>query len=53
MKKGDHIKIDMAKSKIAKEVKIIRNFALRLTHKKPEYKFTIRQLDDGVGIWRV
>ena len=52
-KKGDHIKIDMAKSKISSESKIIRNFALRLTHKQPDYKFTIRQLDDGVGIWRV
>ena len=53
MKKGDHIKIDMAKSKISSESKIIRNFALRLTHKQPDYKFTIRQLDVGVGIWRV
>ena len=53
MKKGDHIKIDMPKSKISTEVKIIRNFALRLTHKQPDYKFTIRQLNDGVGIWRV
>ena len=53
MKKGQTITVRMAKSKIQAEVKIIRNFALRFTHKNPSYKFTVRQLDNGVGIWRL
>tara|TARA_R110000803_G_scaffold208051_1_gene276443 strand:+ start:2093 stop:2335 length:243 start_codon:yes stop_codon:yes gene_type:complete len=53
MKKGDHIMVDMPKSKITSDVKILRNMALRFTHKNPSYKFTVRQMDDGVGIWRV
>ena len=51
--KGQTIKIPMAKAKIPKEVRIIRNYCLRFTHKNPNYKFTVRQLDDGVGIWRL
>ena len=53
MGKGQSIEILLAKSKIASEVKIIRNYWLRFTHKNPNYKFTVRQLDDGVGIWRL
>ena len=43
----------MAKSKISSEVKIIRNYCLRFTHRNPNFKFTVRQLDNGVGIWRL
>ena len=53
MSVGDHIHIGMAKTKIAQEVKIIRNFVLRYKHKNPTKKFTVRQMDDGVGIWRI
>jgi ribosomal protein L19 len=53
MNVGDHIHIGMAKTKIAQEVKIIRNFVLRYRHKNPTKKFTVRQMDDGVGIWRI
>ena len=53
MNKGQTIQIPLAKSKIASEVKIIRNTCLRFTHKNPNYKFTVRQLEDGVGIWRL
>jgi len=49
---GDHIHIGMAKTKIPQEVKIIRNFVLRYKHKNPAKKFTVRQMDDGVGVWR-
>jgi len=53
MNKGQTVKVPLAKSKIASEVKIIRNACLRFTHKHPMYKFTVRQLEDGVGIWRL
>ena len=49
---GDHIHISMAKTKMPQEVKIIRNFGLRYKHKNPAKKFTVRQMDDGVGVWR-
>ena len=44
--------ISLAKTKIPQEVKIIRNFVLRYKHKNPAKKFTVRQMDDGVGVWR-
>ena len=53
MESGDYIHIGMAKTKIAQEVKIIRNFVLRYRHKNPSKKFTVRQMVDGVGIWRL
>ena len=53
MKTGDHIHIGLPKQKIEKETKIIRNFVLRYRHKNPHKKFTVRQMDDGVGIWRL
>ena len=53
MKKGQTIEIPMAKSKISSEVKIIRNFVLRYKHNNPNTKFTVRQMDNGVGIWRM
>ena len=49
---GDHIHIGMAKTKIPQEVKIIRNFVLRYKHKNPAKRFTVRQMDDGGGVWR-
>tara|TARA_R110000824_G_scaffold101566_2_gene241217 strand:- start:12599 stop:12841 length:243 start_codon:yes stop_codon:yes gene_type:complete len=52
MEVGDHIHISLAKTKIPQEVKIIRNFVLRYKHKNPAKKFTVRQMDDGVGVWR-
>tara|TARA_R110002020_G_scaffold216326_3_gene423812 strand:+ start:6573 stop:6890 length:318 start_codon:yes stop_codon:yes gene_type:complete len=53
MEVGDHCHIGMPKTKIAQEVKIIRNFVLRYRHKNPSKKFTVRQMEDGVGIWRL
>jgi|TARA_R100001460_G_scaffold30523_2_gene60277 hypothetical protein len=52
MKVGDHIHIGLPTTKIAQEVKIIRNFVLRYKKQNPDKKFTVRQMDDGVGIWR-
>ncbi len=52
MKQGDHILIELPKTKIPQEVKIIRNFVLRYKKQNPNKKFTVRQMDDGVGIWR-
>ena len=53
MKVGDHILIELPKTKIPQEVKIIRNFFLRYRHSNPQTKFTVRQMEDGVGIWRM
>ena len=53
MEVGDHISTSIAKTQIAQEVKIIRNFGLRYRHKNPTMKFTVRQMEDGVGIWRL
>ena len=53
MKQGDHILIELPKTKIPQEVKIIRNFVLRYKHNNPNTKFTVRQMDNGVGIWRM
>mgnify|MGYP003137327237 CR=1 FL=1 len=53
MSVGDSIFIDLPRTKIPQEVKIIRNFVLRYKHKNPAKKFTVRQMDEGVGIWRV
>ena len=50
---NDHIHIPIPRKKIAQEIKIIRNFILRYVHKNPTTKFTARQMDGGVGIWRV
>ena len=49
----DNIHIPLPKTKIAQEQKIIRNFVLRFTYKNPNKKFTVRQLADGIGIWRI
>tara|TARA_E500000318_G_scaffold110625_1_gene126654 strand:+ start:4641 stop:4883 length:243 start_codon:yes stop_codon:yes gene_type:complete len=53
MKVGEHILIELPKTKIPQEVKIIRNFVLRYKHNNPNTKFTVRQMDNGVGIWRM
>ena len=49
----DNIHIPIPKTKIAQEQKIIRNFVLRFSYKNPNKKFTVRQLADGIGIWRI
>ena len=53
IKVGDHILIELPKTKIHQESKIIRNFVLRYKHKNPSDNFTVRKLDDGVGIWKI
>ena len=49
----DHILVPMPRTKIASEVRIIRNFVLRYKRKNPSKDFTVHQMEDGVGIWRV
>ena len=53
MKKGDHIMIELPKSKIRQEIKIIRNYCLRYTHKNPDSRFRILTQEEGVGVWRI
>jgi|TARA_R110000824_G_scaffold34064_3_gene108780 hypothetical protein len=53
MEVGDHIKIELPKTKIDAERKILSNFCLRHTYKNPSKKFSVRKLEDGVGIWRI
>lgn len=53
MEVGQMVLIPMPKTKIGTEHKTIRNFVLRYTHKNPSQKFTVRQRDDGVGVWRI
>ena len=48
----DMIKIPMSKVKMHQEHKIVRNFVYRY-QQKSKTKFTVRQLDDGMGIWRI
>ena len=48
----DHIKVPIPKTKINKEKRIISNFVLRYSYKNPNKKFTVRKMEDGVGIWR-
>ena len=52
MEVGDHINIALPREKIAQEVKIIRNFVLRYKKQNSDKRFTVRQMDGGVGIWR-
>ena len=52
MEVKDHLFIPLPKTKIKKEIKIIRNFVLRFTHKNPGHSFSIRKMEEGVGIWR-
>jgi|TARA_R100001530_G_scaffold134883_2_gene110731 hypothetical protein len=49
---GDHVKITVDQDK-HKEAKLIRNFVGRYVKKNPNRQYTVRTLDDGVGIWRV
>jgi len=53
MKSGDSILIELPKTKIHAEVKIIRNFVLRFKHDNPNTNFTVRMVDDGVGVWKL
>ena len=48
----DHIKVPIPKTKINNEKRIISNFVLRYSYKNPNKKFTVRKMEDGVGIWR-
>jgi len=52
MKVGDHVFISMAKTKIPQEIKIIRGFVLRYKHKTGT-KFTVRKMENGIGIWKL
>ena len=52
MNKDEMVHIVLPKSKIQQEQMIIRNFVLRFVHKYPTKKFSVRTLDDGIGIWR-
>ena len=52
MSVGDMIKIPMSKVKMHQEHKILRNFVYRYQQKNPKTKFTVRQLDDGLAVWR-
>jgi len=53
MNKGDHIMIELPKSKIRQEIKIIRNYCLRYTQKNPNEKFRVLSREEGVGVWRI
>jgi hypothetical protein len=53
MEVDDMVMVELPKTKIQIEQKIIRNFVLRYTHKNPTKKFTVRQLDNGIGVWRI
>ena len=53
MRVGDHIKIDMQKIKITKEAKLIRNYILSYKYRNPTRNYTVRAMQDGVGIWRI
>ena len=53
MKGGDHIMIELPKSKIRQEIKIIRNYCLRYTQKNPDAKFRVLSREEGVGVWRI
>jgi len=41
------------KVQIRKEAKLIRNTVLRFKYKNPKMDFTVRALEDGIGIWRI
>jgi|TARA_R100000734_G_C3226200_1_gene35883 ribosomal protein L19 len=49
---GDMVKVPMPKTKVATEHRVVRNFVLRYTYKNPNKKFTVRQMEDGIGVWR-
>ena len=45
--------IELPKSKIRQEIKIIRNYCLRYTQKNPDAKFRVLSREEGVGVWRI
>ena len=49
---GDMVKVPMPKTKVATEHRVVRNFVLRYTYKNPNKKFTVRQMAEGIGVWR-
>ena len=52
MDKGDHIFIKISKSKIDKEIKIIRNAVQRFKSVRLDMSFSVIKMKGGVGIWR-
>lgn len=55
---GDHVKIGIEDAhlvlgKVDKEARVIRNFVGRYVKRNPNRQYTVRTLDDGVGIWRI
>jgi hypothetical protein len=38
---------------ISQEAKIIRNHVGRYKKKNPNRDYTVRSLDDGIGVWRI
>ena len=53
MEVEDFIKIELPKTKIHAERKILSNFCLRYSYRNPSKKFSVRKLEDGIGIWRI
>ena len=52
MSVGDHVLVKTEDDK-TKEAKVIRNAVARYVKKNPNRVYTVRKLDDGIGIWRV
>ena len=52
MDKGDHIFIKISKSKIDKEIKIIRNAVHRFKSVRLDMSFSVIKMKGGVGIER-
>ena len=53
MVKDDMVKIPIeSKEMISQEAKIIRNNIGRYKNKNPNRNYTVRSMDDGIGIWR-
>ena len=53
LKVDGSIVVPLPKTKINQEQRIIRNFVFRFPYENPNKKFTVRQLADGIGIWRI
>tara|TARA_Y100001973_G_C5138924_1_gene301872 strand:- start:299 stop:541 length:243 start_codon:yes stop_codon:yes gene_type:complete len=49
---GDHVLVKTEEDKV-KEAKVIRNAIARYVKKNPNRVYTVRKLDNGIGIWRV
>tara|TARA_R110001592_G_scaffold315540_1_gene591595 strand:- start:984 stop:1235 length:252 start_codon:yes stop_codon:yes gene_type:complete len=50
----DMWKIDLPpQDVISQEAKIIRNHVGRYKKKNPNREYTVRSLEDGIGVWRI